>query len=108
MPSLCMVHDRAMCDFVIIHATLQVSEWASVSLGQVGTPEAQLAVVDNAMRQRELPLAIAVLETLSSSLGAGHVLADFIDALRARAVADQAAVLLHAHQTVLSTAYQVA
>jgi len=87
---------------------MQVSEWASASLGQQSTPEAKLAVVDKAMQQHDFSLAIATLEKLSGGSGVDHVLTDFIAALRARAVADQAAVLLHAHQTVLSTTYQVA
>eukprot|EP00892_Ulva_mutabilis_P000369 jgi/Ulvmu1/10332/UM061_0015.1 len=91
-----------------ISSALKVSEWAAVSLGQERTPEAQLAVVDNAMRERDFALAVAKLEKLSQGAGADHVLAEFIGALKARAVADQAAVLLHAHQTVLSTSYQLA
>lgn len=85
---------------------LQVSEWASASLGQERTPEAQLAAVDVALRERDLKRALSVLEQLAGSMGATHVVTDFMDALKARAIADQAAMLLHAHQTVLSTVWQ--
>lgn len=94
------------CDRAELSNVLQVSEWASASLGQERTPEAHLAAVDVALRERDLTRAVNVLERLTGIVGATHVVTDFIDALKARALADQAAMLLHAHQTVLSTACQ--
>lgn len=56
------------------------------------------------MRHGELPEAAALLKELSPFLRGDRAAASFADAVRARAVVEQSAVLLSAHAAALATA----
>ena len=66
--------------------------------------ETQIAAVNDAMRHGALPEAAALLRELAPVLRGDRAAASFADAVRARAVVEQSAVMLSAHAAALASA----
>ena len=84
---------------------MQVSERAGTSLtGRARTLDAQLADLDAAVAAGNSRSAAALLSELGSVVQRDCAAAAFAEAVRTRALAEQAAVLLHAHASLLAHA----
>jgi hypothetical protein len=81
---------------------MQVPERTSQAPGQEKSLEADLAAADGAIRSANLAQALAVLEDISQHLQVDPLVKKYIQTMKARALLNQSAALLQAHQAALA------